>query len=80
MTSNVYTNILEQELLPAAYEIMGDSWILQQDNARPHTANYTYNFFEREDLIKYFIGHQILLILIQWRMENVWSILKKRVC
>jgi peptidoglycan/xylan/chitin deacetylase (PgdA/CDA1 family) len=44
---NYIENILEDHMVPAAYGV-GQNFILMHDNAKPHTAGVTRNFFTRK--------------------------------
>ena len=38
-----YIQLLENEFVDEAYELMGEDWIFQQDGAKPQTAKKTMN-------------------------------------
>jgi transposase len=46
---NYIENILEDHMVPAAYGV-GQNFILMQDNAKPHTAGITRNFFQERGI------------------------------
>lgn len=50
MDAKYYTNILEEGLISAANDAMGELWSLQQDNAPIHTAEHTRSWLEDNDV------------------------------
>jgi hypothetical protein len=77
ITSAVYVDIVKTHLLPTAHAWFGDTeWLLQQDNAPPHTAKATRRAFSESGI------H-----VLDWPpnspdancIENVWGLLKRMV-
>ena len=71
-----YQRMMEEDILPLLRKKLGRSFILQQDNAGPHTSNSTMNFFEQEKVE-----------LLEWPsqspdlnpIENVWAWLQAQI-
>ena len=72
--SLVYQDVLDEGLISTADCLYPDGWILQQDNARPHTSASTKKFF-----------HERQINVLEWPIrspdlnciENLWSVLKQ---
>lgn len=73
INAQIYTQILMENLLPAAKDLYRRGWRLQQDNAPPHRARTTKDFFEEQRVT-----------VIPWPsnspdinpIENVWRLMK----
>jgi len=48
LKSSDYIRILNNGFIDAAYELMGDNWVFQQDGAKPHKADDTMKFLKRQ--------------------------------
>ena len=72
--SLVYQDVLDEGLISTADCLYPDGWILQQDNARPHTSTSTKKFF-----------HERQINVLEWPsrspdlncIENLWSVLEQ---
>ncbi|KRJ97477.1 uncharacterized protein Dyak_GE28378, isoform C [Drosophila yakuba] len=74
--SEIYTQLLEEELIDFATELYADNWTFQQDNAPIHTSRATKTFFSSKSIP-----------LLEWPaispdlspIEDLWGILSARI-
>ena len=72
ITAKPYRSMVSSFALPAIFDLMGNCFILQQDNCSVHVARSTLNFFEEKGIA-----------LLDWPARNpglsiiqkVWSML-----
>ena len=51
INAEIYIHVLEENLDEASQVLVDADWVFQQDNARPHTAKITQEWFRNKDII-----------------------------
>lgn len=76
MNSQGYVKILEDGFVDAANEKLGEDWVFQHDNARPHIAKHTKEFLDANvpEVLSWPSGSPDLSPI-----ENLWGKLKQQV-
>jgi len=70
ITSQVYLKLMQKVIIPEGKRLIGDDFILQQDNAPIHTAKIVKRFITDSN-----IQYGLRKVLI----ENVWAWLKMKI-